>query len=327
MPGRVCLVVLGGVFLLLSRGATGQPGPELKQEGAKPEAMLRPLPLEESLIKARVNDQYRMLLRQFKVEKDAEMHKGFADVGLRDLTEYAGQTELPKGHWVYVYPYWYIWRDQTAMARPKRPYGNEQLTGPPDVLAGGDNGAAWCSQTADDQDEWLLLEYPEPIMATAVLIHANYNPGSVARVTVFKLDGTEVEVWKGEDPTPIDSQHGVSVIPFKVDFKITRVKVYLNSIDTPSWNEIDTVGLRDASGELHWPSAAEASSTYATDAPQVFVDTGLVISTGPLMERLMSLEAEVKELKELLKKKDLDNEVKELRDVVKELKELLKKKD
>lgn len=312
------------VLWALPQLARGEP-----PEAAKPAMALKPLELEASLAKASGNGKYRLLLRQFKVEKDAETHKDFADLGMRELTEYAGQTQLPKGQWVYVYPYWYIWGEQTATAaaKPKRPYGPEQLTGPPDVLQGGDNGNAWCSLSADDQDEWLLLEYAEPMLPTAVLVHANYYPGAVGKVTVFKLDGSEVEVWTGEDPTPVESAHGISVIPIKVDFKVNRIKVYLNSVDTPSWNEIDTVGLRDAGGMLHWPTAAAASSTYARDA-QVFVDTGFVINnTGPLMERLMSLEAEVKELKEMLKKKDLESEVKELRDVVKELRELLKKKE
>jgi hypothetical protein len=294
------------------------------------EAMLKPLPLEDSLAKASVNGKYRMLLRQFKVEKDAETQKDFADAGVRDATEYAGQTELPKGHWVYVYPYWYIWGEQTAVAaaKPKRSYGPEQLIGPPDVTQGTDNPSAWCSLGADDQDEWLLLEYAELIQPTAVLVYANYNPGSVGKVSVFKLDGSEVEVWSGEDPTPVDSPNGISVIPIKVDFKVNRIKVYLNSIDTPSWNEVDTVGLRDLAGTIHWPTAADTSTTYARDPQNVVIDTGFVVPNfAPLMERLMSLEAEVKDLKELLKQKDLDKEVKELRDVVKELKDLLKKKE
>ena len=115
--------------------------------------------------------------------------------------DYAGFTGLPAGHWVYVYPYWYIWRDLADKPAPKRGWGPEQATGPPDTPAAGDFTSAWASLTPDGQDEWLLLEYAEPILPAAVLVHETYNPGALMRVTAFKLDGEEVEVWKGKDPT------------------------------------------------------------------------------------------------------------------------------
>jgi uncharacterized protein DUF1549 len=94
-------------------------------------------------------------------------------------------------------------------------------------------------------------------------VYETFNPGALYRVTVFKADGTEVEVWKGKDPTPVGSGKGVSVIPIKTDFKTKRVKIYLASKDVPGWNEIDAVGLRDRSQRTQWAVSAKASSTYA----------------------------------------------------------------
>ena len=94
--------------------------------------------LEDSFRKARVDDKYRMLLRKIKGEKDAEMYQEFKDLGFRDMRAYAGYTDLPAGHWVYVAPYWYIWRDLTAVQRPKRDWGPEQATGEPDTEMAGD---------------------------------------------------------------------------------------------------------------------------------------------------------------------------------------------
>src|SRR5207249_3734559 len=79
---------------------------------------------------------------------------------------------------------------------------------------------------------------------------------------MFRLDGEEVEVWKGQDPTPVGSIRGVSVIPVRVNFKTNRVKLYIRSREVGGWNEIDAVGL-SAGGKTHWASAADASSTYA----------------------------------------------------------------
>src|SRR5262249_5060505 len=76
---------------------------------AKNQAPPQPLPLEEALVKARVNGKYEMLLRQIKVAADFNQHTDFHDLGSQNQANYAGFTDLPSGHWVYVYPYWYIW--------------------------------------------------------------------------------------------------------------------------------------------------------------------------------------------------------------------------
>jgi hypothetical protein len=221
------------------------------------------LPLEKALKKARVNGKYDMLLRQIKVPSDHEQFADFRDAGAKDTKEYAGFTDLPKGNWVYVYPYWYIWRDLASTPKLNRAWGPEQATGPPNTFQAGDIQTAWASRTPDDQDEWLLLEYAAPVVPEAVLVYETFNPGALVKVSVFKLDGEEVEVWRGKDPTPINSGKGTSEITFRVPFKTNRVKIYLDSKNVPGWNEIDAVGLRDTAGKTHWAVSAAASSTYA----------------------------------------------------------------
>ncbi len=295
------------------------------------------LPLQESLEKARVDGKYTMLLRQFQAEKDFEKYGAFRDVGPRTLTDYAGLTGLPAGHWVYVYPYWYIWRDVAEKPMPKRGWGPEQATGPPDTPAAGDFTSAWASLTPDGQDEWLMLEYAEPILPAAVLVHETYNPGALVRVTMFKLDGEEVEVWKGKDPTAQGAGKGVSKIAVDVPFKTNRIKLYLDSKAVPGWNEIDAVGLRDSGGKTYWATAADASSTFADQgaggiifiAPLPLLPAPPIPAPAPLpppviapppaavvpaarvdakAERIKKLEQENKELKEELKR--LKDEIK-----------------
>jgi hypothetical protein len=303
--------ILAGALVVLAALWLGSRDWLKAQEAAK-QAAPAPLPLDLALKKARAGGKYAMLLRQFKVEKDAETYKDFADVGMRDTREYAGQTDLPKGHWVYVYPYWYIWRDLTSANRPKRAWGPEQVIGEPDALEGGDNQSAWASLSADGQDEWLVVEYAEPVVPRSIHIYENYAPGAVNRVTAFRLDGTEVEIWKGVDPTSADDEKGISVIPVKVDFKTNRIKIYIDSKNVPNWNEIDAVGLRDAEGKMHWVAAADASSTYAEQ--QTFQP---FVPANEVMERMNRLEAEIKEVKE---------QNKELKEMLKELKEMLREK-
>ncbi|HXG13366.1 MAG TPA: hypothetical protein VNK04_26650 [Gemmataceae bacterium] len=251
--------------------------------------------LEESLRRARGDGKYRMLLRQFRSPKDKVAGGDFREMGLMRVPSYAGQTNLPPGYWVYVEPYWYIWRDLTALPPRNRPWGPEQATGEPNTTAAGDFGTAWASLTPDGQDEWLLLEYEQPIVPVSVRIHETWNPGAVERLTLFRLDGSEVEAWVGRDPTPADQGQGVSEIPLKVDFPTNRLVVHLRSRAVRGWNEIDAVALVDASGKAHWAVAAEASSTAASDAEQTLA-VGLVRTN----QRLLQLEAEVKQLRALI---------------------------
>jgi hypothetical protein len=284
------------------------PGDLSAQKAEKEDKPRRALPLEEALKKARVDGKYAMLLRQIKVEDDAGTYGDFRDDGVRDMRQYAGYNDLPKGHWVYVYPYWYIWRDLSAAPKMNRQWGPEQATGEPDTTEAGDIVTAWASLTPDDQDEWLLLEFAEPVVPRAVMVYETFNPGALGRVTVFKLDGTEVEVWKGKDPTSPDEAKGVSVIPFKVDFKVNRVKLYLNSKDVPGWNEIDAVGLKDRDGKTLWATSADASSTFAQQQPAVPEPTVTPAANAErirkLEEEVRQLKAEVAEMKKMMLKKD-----------------------
>jgi len=222
---------------------------------------------------------------------------------LKKTTEYVGYADLPQGHWVYVHPYWYIWRDRSATPKNKRPWGPEQATGEPDTKLGGDSPTAWASQEPNGHDEWLLLEYAEPVVPTAVLVHESFNPGALTRVTLFKLDGTEFEAWSGKDPTAANSGMGVSEIPVKVDFKTNRVKLYLDSTAVPGWNEIDAVGLRDKADKTRWATAAEASSTFAM-GPYTAATEEYVID---LENRVDRLEAELLRLKQANQKLQQEN--------------------
>jgi hypothetical protein len=283
----------------------------LAAETPKPEPNL-----EQLLKKASINGKYRMLIGQIKVEDEKDAGD-FKDLGMQSRTEYAGHTDLPRGYWVYAKPYWYIWRDLSSVAekRMKRAWGPEQATGEPDTQGAGDIQTAWASQSQDDQDEWLLMEYAEPIVPTAVLVHETYNPGALVRVTAFKLDGTEVELWKGQDPTGADNESGVSEVPVKADFKTNRIKIYIASKDVPGWNEIDAVGVRDRSNKMHWATSAHASSTYAPPFEQIEA-----APPPPLVSQASTAQYE-------MRIKKLEDELTALKSLVEELKKKVEKKD
>jgi hypothetical protein len=300
--------------------------PAVAQDKDKPPVALEPV---EALEKAQVDGKYRMLLAQFKVEGDWMESGAFRDAGFRVAGSYADQEDLPAGHWVYVYPNWYIWRDKSDTPIVPRSWGPEQVIGPPDTLAAGDITTAWASRTQDDQEEWLLVEFEQPVMPAAVMVHETYNPGAVSKVSLFKLDGEEVVAWEGKDPVKPDDGKGVALIPVKADFPVARVKVYIDSPAVASWNEIDAIGLRDDAGTTHWTVACEASTTYA----QQEVAVAPIAPPDVMQARLTELESEVSDLKDLvdtlraeLKAKESGEErMTSLEEELRQLKEELKK--
>jgi len=66
-------------------------------------------PEVEALKKASVKGKYSKLLAVIHVPGDKDEYTEFKDYGAYDGTEWGNYKGLPKGHWVYVYPHWYIW--------------------------------------------------------------------------------------------------------------------------------------------------------------------------------------------------------------------------
>jgi HEAT repeat protein len=62
--------------------------------------------------KAHVNGKYAKLLRRLKVAEDRQSYSEYRDYGYYQQCDWAGHFNIPAGYWVYVYPHWYIWRDQ-----------------------------------------------------------------------------------------------------------------------------------------------------------------------------------------------------------------------
>ncbi len=199
-------------------------------------------------------------------------------------------------------------------ARPG--YSPEQATGEPDTMFAGDSGTAWASLSSDGQAEWLICRYETPQQPIEVVIHENYSPGAVHKVTALSESGEETLLWEGTDPTPTTEPRGVSIIPVAPETPVQAIKIYIDSVNVPGWNEIDAVGLRDADGNTAWAVAAEASSTYAVQTAATFVEPSIVYVS---VEELQQLQQDVATLKEQIA------ELQQLRDEIRDLKELLEK--
>jgi hypothetical protein len=145
---------------------------------------------------------------------------------------------------------------------PRGSYCANQVIGPPNTAGPGDLSTAWASAEQDNQDEWLIVEYDTKVSPKAIVIHETYNPGAVAKVTHYPTWGRERVMWQGTDPTPVSAGAGVSRLPVNTTLKTNRIKVYIDSMAVPGWNEIDAVGLECSDGKIVWAKNVEASSNY-----------------------------------------------------------------
>lgn len=266
---------LRAILLCMLLGAMGGPWARAQELAA--------LPLDMTLKKAQVGGKYRMLLRMLRIPEDGKQFAGFKEFGYRTETTCAEYTNLPKGYWVYVYPYWYIWRDQvTGKEEAKRAWGPEQATGKPDTPGPGDKQTAWASQSQDDSDEWLMLEYKTPVWAAALHIYETYNPGAVVRVTAYTLDDREIEVWRRARPGGAAAPGAIFRPALQKRVLTNRIKIYLDSRHVAGWNEIDAVGLKDENGAIQWATAAHASSTYGVASESGSPKSGSLIDFSEL---------------------------------------------
>jgi len=187
-----------------------------------------------------------------------------------------------------------------AWALSGRAWGPEQATGAPNTPQAGDIQSAWASLETDRPVEWLELEYNREVAPIAILVYETHHPGALERITLFRPDGKEIEVWTGNPQAlPTDKIH-IRVVPLQVDFPARRFRLYLDSSAVPGWNEIDAVGLLDAAGKTEWAAAATASSTYAEKSGR----NGMIVSTSATTNsivteqtrRLARLEAKLEQL-------------------------------
>lgn len=67
---------------------------------------------QDLLEKAKVGGKYRDLIMRFKLAEDRKDYGDFKDFGYYRTTHHKGIRNIPTGYWVYVYPYWHIWREK-----------------------------------------------------------------------------------------------------------------------------------------------------------------------------------------------------------------------
>ena len=89
------------LILTTEKLASGQP--------LQPAQIPQEMPAEEAQKTASVKGKYQTLLKTLPASQDLGVYGAFNDYGYWEGKTYGDNEDLPKAHWVYVYPNWYLW--------------------------------------------------------------------------------------------------------------------------------------------------------------------------------------------------------------------------
>lgn len=169
-----------------------------------------------------------------------------------------------------------------ANATPRRAWGPEQITGPPDTDRAGDFQSTWASREPDGGVEWLWADFERAVDLAEVRVRETFNPGAISKVTAM-VNGQQVVLWEGTatgGSAPRDF-----TVPVNANVSAQSVVVHLDTSRVSGWNEIDAVELVGRDGSRQWATAVNASSSYAdrngNAEPAGVVDEQKFILTDP----------------------------------------------
>ena len=114
--------------------------------------------------------------------------------------------------------------------------------------------AAWCSSTENNPGgEWINLGF-EPTVVSQIIINENFNPGAIAKVTVYGVSGEEKTVYQNANAQAKVLQEPLFFIDFPTTtFKVKSVKIDLATDHVEGFNQIDAVGISPTKTEYKIP--------------------------------------------------------------------------
>jgi hypothetical protein len=124
-------------------------------------------------------------------------------------------------------------------------YRAVQLLGKPNKLPQAESGAsAWRSAQPDGGEEWVKVGFETPMEIRQVAIAENFGAGCVTDVVAYDTQNKEYTLYKSKSEA---TKRGAGMhriwLPQLTSFKVSAIKVVLNTKLVAGWNEIDAIGI------------------------------------------------------------------------------------
>ncbi len=132
-------------------------------------------------------------------------------------------------------------------------YSSSQALGIPDVLpAFRESPCAWSPLKKENRlDEFIHVEFKNPMRIKQVAVAESYNPGAIASIYVYDVAGKEYQVYKNQTPQPIaeEGRMFIAKVPY-TSYQVKQVKIVLNTVAMQGWSHIDAIGISDADAPI-----------------------------------------------------------------------------
>lgn len=129
---------------------------------------------------------------------------------------------------------------------PGQYLAKEALGAPSTLTRSEANPCAWAPAKENNwTGEFIELGFEKPQFAQMVLIHETFNAGAVSRVIIKGEGGKSQEVYRDSINTLVKDGRMLHVKFPRTSFKVSSVRIELETAKISGFNQIDAVGLAD----------------------------------------------------------------------------------
>lgn len=123
------------------------------------------------------------------------------------------------------------------------PWGAHQALGEPNTFGYGDIQTSWAPSPANGTFEYITLGFETPVYSVAALVRETWGNGFVYQIDAIDIGGVYHKVWEGEDNSPTGIPFNFTASWSQTSYLTTGLKIYVDTNNQPSWEEIDAVAL------------------------------------------------------------------------------------
>lgn len=136
----------------------------------------------------------------------------------------------------------------------RKQYGSVQVLGKPDKLpAWGESAVAWAPKTMDNPGgEFIEVGFDSAMQIRQVAIGESNCPGAIAKIILISDEGKKYIVYQNDTITPRFTSGGGMfhcIFP-ETAYRVQALKLILNTQAIPGMNQIDCIGISDASAPV-----------------------------------------------------------------------------
>lgn len=133
-----------------------------------------------------------------------------------------------------------------------------QTLGAPNTFGYGDISTAWTSSVLNGANQFVSVGFATPVYSSGAVIRETDGNGFVYQVDAIDSSNVYHTVWSGIDTSPTGAPVDFAVSWSTTSFVTKGLKIYVNTLATPTWEEIDSIKLQ---GQLTAP--VPEPETYA----------------------------------------------------------------